>query len=452
MADRDDLFEAVGSGKGPVRSEPAQVAARLRQARRDQIELQVVDLESLLPPEHAARAVWAYVELLDLSDLTAHVRAREGTPGRAPADPRILLALWLYAATQAVGSARELARLCQAHAAYRWICGGVTTNHHTLSAFRVSQEALLDRLLAQGVAALSLEGLVKLERLAQDGVRIRASAGSGSFRGRSRLAEKLAEAEARVAALKAELEGDPGASRTRQQAAAERAARERAERAKAALARLEQLEAERARRARSHRKASERQKPPKASTSDPQARVMKMADGGFRPAYNGQLVSDPDTQVIVAVGVDDTGSDGGLMAPMVAQIARTYGRRPRQHLADGGFTKLDDIEQLHALGVEVFAPPPDNKHRTDPFAARGSDGPGVAAWRSRMASEAGQQVYRHRAKHECVNAQARNRGALQRLLVRGRNKVRCALLWFAVAHNLLRAVALRAAASQALPA
>ena len=451
MTEQDELFDDFG-GAAPGRSGPSLGAARLRQARRDQTELQAVDLESLLPPEHAARAVWAYVELLDLSELTAQVRAREGAPGRAPVDPRILLALWLYAATQAVGSARELARLCQAHAAYRWICGGVTTNHHTLSDFRVSQEALLDRLLAQGVTALEVEGLVKLERLAQDGVRIRASAGGGSFRSRGRLEKKLAEAEARIAVLKAELSGDPGASRTRRQAAAERTAREQAARAKAALGRMEQLEAERARRAKSHKSASKKQKPPRASTSDPQARVMKMADGGFRPAYNGQLVSDPDTQVIVAVDVDDTGSDGGLMAPMVARIAGAYGRPPRQYLVDGGFIKLDDIEQLHGQGVEVFAPPPANKHNTDPLAQRDTDGPGVAAWRSRMASEAGQQVYALRVKHECVNAQARNRGALQRLLVRGRNKVRCALLWFAVAHNLMRSLALRATATQALQA
>jgi hypothetical protein len=152
--------------------------------------------------------------------------------------------------------------------------------------------------------------------------------------------------------------------------------------------------------------------------------------------------------VIVAVDLDTTGSDGGLMAPMQDRIVEVYGQTPRQYLVDGGFSKLDDIERAHAGGIEVFAPPPNNKHGTDPYAPRKSDGPGTAAWRERMSSEAGKAVYRERAKHECINAHLRNCG-VGRLLVRGRKKVRTVLLWFAVAHNLLRALVLRAAAAAA---
>jgi hypothetical protein len=350
-----------------------------------------------------------------------------------------------------VGSARELARLCEAHAAYRWICGGVSMNYHTLADFRVAQVALLDQLLAQGVASLVSEGLVTLERLAQDGVRIRASAGTNSYRRRPRLESLLTEAEARVAQLKAELEADPAAGTARQRAARERAARERVARTEAALERMQELEAERARRAQTHKKATETQKEPRASTTDAEARVMKMADGGYRPAYNGQFASDPQTQVIVAVDLDTTGSDGGLMAPMQDQIVATYGQTPKQYLVDGGFSKLEDIEQAHAAGIEVFAPPPNNKHKTDPFAPRKNDGPGTAVWRQRMASEAGKAVYRERAKHECVNAHLRNCGVV-RLLVRGREKVRAVLLWFAVAHNLRRALALLGAPAEPVAA
>jgi transposase len=426
-----------------VHPEPGEApAARLRMAQRDQPEFQVVDLDSLLPSDHPARAVWVFAAALDLSELLAVIKARAGEPGRPPADPKILVALWLYATIDAVGSARELARLCEAHVAYRWLCGGVSMNHHTLADFRVAQVLLLDRLLAQGVASLVSEGLVTLERLAQDGVRIRASAGASSFRRRDRLESLLAEAEARVAQLKRELEADPAASTARQQAARERAARERVERTTAALRRMQELEAERARREKTHKKATQKQKAPRASTTDAEARVMKMADHGYRPAYNGQFASDPQTQVIVAVDLDTTGSDGGLMAPMQERIAETYGQTPQQYLVDGGFSKLDDIERAHAAGVEVFAPPANNKHQTDPFAPREGDGPGTAAWRKRMASDAGKAVYRERAKHECVNAQLRNCGVV-RLLVRGREKVRAVLLWFAVAHNLRRAMALR---------
>ena len=231
------------------------------------------------------------------------------------------MTLWLYATIEAVGSARALAELCEAHVAYRWICGGVSMNHHTLADFRVNQVALLDRLLAQGVASLVSEGLVTLARLAQDGVRIRASAGSTSYRRRARLEGLLAEAESRVVQLKAALEVDPAAS-ARQRAARERAAHEQVERVQAALERMAELEAHRAQREKTHKKDTARQKEPRASTTDAEARVMKMADGGYRPAYNGQFASDPRTQVIVAVDLDTTGSDLGQMASMQAQDRR----------------------------------------------------------------------------------------------------------------------------------
>ncbi len=423
-------------------------APRLREARRDQIELRAVDLDSLLPEDHPARAVWAFVEQLDLSELLDAIKAREGRPGCPPPDPKIFTALWLYATIEGVGAARALARLCEAHVAYRWLCGGVSMNHHGLGDFRVDHAALLDRLLAQGVAALVSEGLVRLERLAQDGVRIRAAAGSSSYRRRGRLERLAEEAEQRVATLKAELEADPGAGTARRRAAQARAARERVERVAAARERMKALEAQRARREKTHKKDTKEQKEPRASTTDAEARVMKMADGGYRPAYNGQFASDPASQVIVAVDVDTTGSDGGLMGPMQDQISAIYGQAPREYLVDGGYSKLADIERAHAAGIAVFAPPPNNKHKTDPFAPRSDDGPGVAAWRRRMASPEGKAIYRERAKHECVNAALRNRGG-QRLLVRGRAKVRAVLLWFALAHNLLRGLALRRAAALA---
>src|SRR5215472_2833068 len=189
---------------------------RLREPQRDQLELRVVDLDSLLPLDHPARAVWAYVEQLDLSPLLDAIKAREGAPGHPPAHPRVPMALWLYATIDAVGSARALARLCETHVAYQWICGGVSMNHHTLSDFRTAQVTLLDRVLAQGVTGLVSEGLVGLERLAQDGVRVRAAAGAGSYRRRPRLEKLLQDAKARVATLRAEVESDPAASTARQ--------------------------------------------------------------------------------------------------------------------------------------------------------------------------------------------------------------------------------------------
>jgi transposase len=438
MSGTEGLFENLPEQREGQRAEGGAGAPRLREACREQLELQVVDLESLLEAEHPARAVWSFVEGLDLTELLGAIKAREGRPGHPPPDPKIMLTLWLYATIVGVGSARALARMCREHVAFRWICGGVSMNYHTLAEFRVDHVEFLDRQLAQGVAALVSEGLVTLERLAQDGVRVRAAAGATSFRRRGRLEQLLATAEARVATLKGELESDPAASDRRVRAARERAARERQEGTAAALERMKKLEAERKRREKTNKEQTKKQKEPRASTTDADARVMKMADGGFRPAYNVQIASDPASQVIVAMDIDTTGSDRGLMAPMLKQIEDTYEQAPKEYLVDGGFAKNEDIETAFAAGIAVFAPPVVNKHGTDPLAPRRDDGAGMLAYRQRMASDRGKTMYRLRC----------DRG-LQRFLLRGRQKVRAVLLWFALAHNLLRAIALRRAAAQA---
>ena len=266
-------------------------------------------------------------------------------------------------------------------------------NYHTLSDFRVAHAAVLDQLLAGGVATLVAQGLVALDVLAQDGIRVRAAAGAGSFRRRERLGKLAAAATARVARLRAELEADPAAGDRRQQAAQQRAAREREERVQAALDRMSELEAERARREKTNKAEVSRQKEPRASTTDAQARTMKLADGGFRPAYNMQIVSAPRGQVIVAVDIDTTGSDRGLARPALEQLSAA-GTTPSDYLVDGGFAKNDDIEWAHASGIALWCPPVHSKHGSDPYASRADNKPGVADWRQRMASEPGKALYK----------------------------------------------------------
>ena len=190
-------------------SATAEPAPRMLLAERNQIELRVVDLEATISLDHPARNVWAFVERLDLSALYGAIGSVEGRAGRAAIDPKILLALWLYATVDGVGSAREIERLTEAHDAYRWICGGVKVNHHTLSDFRCARVELLDEWLTHSVAVLMEQDLVTLECVAQDGMRVRASAGAASFRRRSTLERCLAEAQAQVQALKSEIEADP---------------------------------------------------------------------------------------------------------------------------------------------------------------------------------------------------------------------------------------------------
>jgi transposase len=436
-----DLAEQLAPGSA------GRGAPRFRHPERRQLGWHAASIDDLIAPDHPVRAVWAFAQALDLRALHEAVKAREGVAGQAPPAPELMMALWLWATVDGVGSARQLAKLCEEHLAYRWLCGGVSMNYHTLSDFRVAHAALLQRLLADGVAALVAEGLVSLEVLAQDGVKVRAAAGASSFRRRGRLEEIRTAAQARVERLRAELESDPGAGDRRRQAARQRAAREREARAAAALDRMREIEAERARREKTNKAQVARQKEPRASTTDAEARVMKMADGGYRPAYNMQIVSGPGRQVIVAVDIETSGSDRGLAGPALDKLA-AGGIRPTDYLVDGGFAKNEDIERAHAGGVRLWCPATKNKHGTDPYAPRADDGPGLADWRRRMAGDAGTAMYKERCKAECPHAWARRMG-LDRLLVRGKEKARTVLLWFALAHNMLRGFALRRAAAAA---
>ena len=442
---------------------------RLRRAERGQVELRALSLDDLVLAEHRVRLVWAFAERLDLAPLYDAIRSVEGGPGHPPADPRVLTALWLYATIEGVGSARKLARLCEEHVAFQWLCGGVSVNHKTLADFRVGQGPLLERLLVDGFAALVAAGVASLDRVAQDGMRVRASAGAASFRRRSTLERLRVEAAAEVARLAREIEADPGAADRRERAARVRAAADREARVAAALAAAETLEAARAARAVRDGKGKRGQNRPgdgsgaprggaktdaktgaktgaktpdapeaRASTTDPQARVMKMPDGGWRPAYNAQIVSDTATGLVAGVAVETTGSDMGQLRPMSDALEAAYGRRPREHLVDGGFAKLDDIDALAAEDVAVYAPPPAPRSGRDRHAALPGDPPAIAEWRRRMGSADAKAVYRQRAATaELVNAQARNRG-LARLLVRGVEKVKAVLLWHALAHNMAR--------------
>lgn len=436
----EPLFDLPASTPEPDALAASRGNPRLARANRRQVEMRLAALDDLVPAEHLVRVIWALVEQMDLSTFYAQVQAVEGEAGRPAIDPAILVALWLYATAEGVGSARELDRLCREHIAYQWLVGGVGVNYHTLSDFRVEHERALDELLTRSVAALMAEGLVSLARTAQDGVRIRASAGSGSFRRRERLEQFQAEAQARVAQLKAQAQAEADPRPPRQQAAQERAARERLARVQQALAELTQVEQ---RQAKNHKKKSER-KPARGSTTDPSARTMKMADGGWRPAYNGQLAVDTDSGIIV--GVDLTNQvDQGQLTPMLAQLNHRYGQPPGEHLVDGGFVTEADLEASLAAGVGVYAPlPAPRAAGQQPAVPNLRDGPGVRAWRERMSTEAAQVIYKLRAQTvEWANAGLRQRG-LHQFLVRGRQKVRAVLLWFALIHNLLRSVALRA--------
>lgn len=315
---------------------------RVLRPDRRQIFLDTVDLESQLPEDHMARIVWDFVETLDISPLERGIKSREGHPGRPTPDRRLYMALWLYATLDGVGAARELDRQCRMHTAYRWLCGGVPVNYHDLADFRVEAGEFLDELLSGSVAALVAQGLVGLDCLAVDSVRVRASAGSNSFRREESLTRLYEAAQTKVAALRAEM----------------RARSERAAAVSAAKAALETIKAERVKEAEKQRRKTVRGNPPRASTTDSQARVMK-CDGGFRPAYNFQIRTDVESGIVLGLAVTNCASDRGLLTPAVEDIERRYRTRPKQVLADSGYDAKDDIEHLYsgaAGAIDVFCP------------------------------------------------------------------------------------------------
>ena len=412
------------------------MAAKIRVVNRVQVVMRAESLDQTLPPEHPVRGLWAFVARLDLSPWTSRIVSQRGAAGASAIDPRVLAALWLWATLQGIGSARAIARLCEEHLAYRWLCGDEPVNHHSLSDFLASDPKWIEGLLVQSAAALMHAGVANLERVAQDGMRVRASAGAGSFRRKATLEKCRAEAQEQFAALKEQR--DDGAS-LGSSAALERAARERVERLDRALGNMAELQAANAEQSPSRRKEAEALR---VSTTDPEARKMKMPDGGFRPAYNVQFATTVEGGVIVGVDVVNAGVDSNRMEPMLESIEANYRTRPEHHLVDGGFVNDAAIEAAEQKGTAVLAPVRNAEKLAaggkDPFAPRPSDSDELAAWRTRMGTAEAKAEYRHRASTaEWVNAQSRNRG-LQQFRVRGLAKVLSVSLWFGLVHNFTR--------------
>jgi transposase len=416
---------------------------RVNKPKRSQVQMRFESLDQRLDADHTARVVWQVVQGLDLSSLYQQIDAVEGGAGRNASDPRVLFALWLYAATDGVGSARELERLCFEHRAYEWLRGNVPVNYHMLADFRVQHGDLLKELQVDSLAGLIAEGLVSLEIAAQDGMRVRASAGSGSFRRQASLQEAQREARDHLDKLERESEADAAGQTLRQQKARERAARERLERIDKAIEAARHLAEQREK-----RKTGDGDRA-RASTTDPDARNMKMGDSGFRPAYNVQLATDADSGIILNMDVINEGSDAGQMKPMMDAIKEDQGQAPKILLTDGGFSTIADIEETTAGGTKVYTPVKEEAQQKeagkDPFAPKRRDSETIAEWRQRMGTDEAKALYKLRPPTaELPNARLRNQGVYQ-VCVRGLSKVKAVLWWHVMALNLMRAVVLRAA-------
>ena len=442
----------MGSGGNRVRA-----AARVVEANRAQTSWSFVNLEADLPEDHMARLVWDFTGTLDLTALYDKVRAREGGAGRPAADPQVLLALWLLAAIEGVGSARALDRLADQSLGYRWLRADVPINYHGLADFRANHGDVLDDLLTRSLATFIADGLATPHEIIIDGTKVKASAGKSSFKRAVRLDEAEAAASQQIAALKAELDDDPAATSRRQLAARERAHRQRLERIAKARATLHAIDQERSKRASHDKKDVERMKAPRASLSDAEARRMRFADGAVRPGYNVQVAVTSGEGFITAIRATDRRQDSGLVRPMLEESERRTRTNVVRVLADTGYAHAGDITALGTRAshpVEAFIWPVRDREDVKPATVaarereRGRENQTLKAWRKRMASEQAEAVMKRRGRIERINAHLKNHG-FGVMLVRGLAKVQAVALLHALAHNLLTAIRLTAARNRA---
>src|SRR5437899_840803 len=326
------------SGARPAATPANSARPRVKAVSRCQLTWQTLDVERLIEVEHPARAIWELSGRLNLEGFYAPIEAVEGSAGRTPWDPRLLVSLWIYAYSRGISSAREIARRCSYEPAFQWLCGLEEINHHTLSDFRVSHDVSLRELFVQVLGVLSSEGLVSLERVMHDGTRIKACAGADSFRRDQRLKEHLELARKQVKAMGDPREEEPA----RKRAARERALRERQQRLEQALDEVQKV-----RQAKRQDKEQAR-----ASQSDPQARIMKQSDGGYAPSYNVQLSTEASHRIIVGAGVTQSGSDYGQLIRAMAQVEANLGKKPAQVVVDGGFTTRENIMSMAEQGID----------------------------------------------------------------------------------------------------
>jgi transposase len=315
---------------------------RVKPINRSQMIWRSVDVEHLIEEDHPARAIWAFVGPLALESFYAPIEAVEGAAGRTPWDPRLLVSLWIYAYSRGISSAREIERRCSFDPGFQWLCGMEPINHHTLSDFRVAHDQGLQEFFMESLGVLSAAGLISLKRVMHDGSKVKASASSKSFRREDTLRAHLEAARAQVQ----KLAQDQTDERTREQAAAQRAAREREQRVAQALKELEQI--------RTSKRGTEEKEQARASGSDPEARVMKQADGGYAPSYNVQISTEASHKIIVGVGISQNSSDYAELAGAVAHIEQNLAAKPDQLVVDGGFTSRENILMTASQGIDLI--------------------------------------------------------------------------------------------------
>jgi transposase len=334
-------------------------SARVKEVDRSQLKLKVINIEEMVGREHPARAIWEFVGKQNLERFYQEIKAVEGKAGREPWDPRVLISLWVYAYSRGISSAREIGRLCRYEPAYVWITGDEEINHHTLSDFRMEKGEALKELFVEVLGAMSSEGLITMIQVAQDGTKIEARASSRSFHREGTIRKHLEMAEEQVKRMEELSDKEVSKKAKARKVSSAKEKKERMERA------LEELE-----KVRKAKRTAEEKKEARVSTSEPDARVMKQANGGYDPSYNVQVSTDGKNKAIVGMTVSKNGNDLQELQGGVREVEKNTGKKPEQMLVDGGYVSADNIVHMESEGIELYGPVVDGDLKAANVSAR----------------------------------------------------------------------------------
>lgn len=429
-------------------------APRIHSANRSQLIFDVIDYETLIPPDHKARIICRFVENLDLKTFYDEIKSRDGLAGRGAFDPKVLLSLWLYATAEGIGSARLLEKLCQRDCAYRWICGGLTINYHTLSDFRSENGDKLDKLLTDIITSLVASKVMKLNTLIIDGTKIPANASRNSFKRKQKLTDLSNSIGERVKKLRAELKQNPNASNDRVELKKQQELLKMEAKLNKALKELPKIEAVKEARKKKQKKDAKISEP-RVSITDPEARIMRFQKKTIAPAYNCQIAVEPETFIAVSVKVTNQGNDKNMLKPMIENIESRYDTRPDEVLVDSSYRDHATIIEFaeHSTPTKLFSPLPEKKENILPKSLANRKRKEAAypepvkEFYSRMETEAAKEAYKRRGRIETVNGIFHNR-MLSGFRLRGMDKVKSEILMQCICHNIMQKHRIDAAACE----
>lgn len=413
--------------------------ARLLFPERYQVEIRTAALDDMIPDDHQVRYIWEFVSKLNFSKILSKIKSVENGPGRSAIDPRIFLSLWILAIIEGIGSARTIERYCKEHLAFNWICGGVNVNYHSISDFRTNHGEELNDLLTESVAILMHKGLVNLKRVSQDGMKVKAHAGKGSFHRENTLKDSLKAAKDQLIALNKELEGSASDGSEKIQATKRKVAEQRVSKIQESIDELEKYRQQKENTLIKERKklSESEKKEMRVSTTDPECRKMQMNNKGYSPAYNVQFATDHTKRAIVGLDVTNNASDYGQLSGMLEQIQDRYDKVPDEIFADSGYFSHADIEKASKIGKNslLYIPPRNSESH---LKTKGKSQI-IIDLEKRMKNPLVKTIYKERASTaEWTNAMNRNRG-LWRFCVIGLKKVKAVVCLFAITHNMLTA-------------